>query len=56
MPNNDMGKPGNITNKTFEQAASEMGQSPQDAKKNAHELLAKVLAAKQESQDKNWRP
>jgi len=56
MPNNDMGNAENITNKTFEQAADAMGQSSKDAKKNAQELLAKVLAAKQDSQDKNWRP
>jgi hypothetical protein len=56
MPNNDMGKTENITNKTFEQAAKAMGQSPKDAKKNAHELLETVLGAKEESQDKNWRP
>jgi hypothetical protein len=56
MPNNDMGKPENITNKTFGEAAKAMGQSAKDAKKNAHELLEKVLVAKEESQDKNWRP
>jgi len=56
MPNNDMGKPENITTKTFEAAAKVMGQSAKDAKKNAHELLEKVLAAKEESQDKNWKP
>jgi hypothetical protein len=27
MPNNDMGKPQNITNETFEAAATAMGQS-----------------------------
>jgi len=56
MPNNDMGKPGNITNKTFEEAANTMGQSAKDAKENAQKLLAKVLAAKEESKDKNWKP
>jgi hypothetical protein len=56
MPNNDMGKPENITNKTFEKAAEAMGQSAKEAKKNAHELLEKVLVATEESQDKNWRP
>ncbi len=56
MPNNDMGNPENITNKTFESAANAIGQSPREAKKNAHELLAKVLDAKEESQDKNWKP
>ena len=56
MPNNDMGKSENITNKTFEEAAAAMGQSTKDSKANAHKLLEKVLAAKEESQDKNWRP
>ena len=56
MPNNDMGKPESITNKTFEEAASAMGQSAKDAKTNANKLLEKVLAAKEQSQDKNWKP
>jgi hypothetical protein len=56
MPNNDMGNPKNITNKTFEEAAKAMGQSAKEAKKNAHELLEKVLAVPEESKDKNWRP
>lgn len=56
MPNNDMGKPENITNETFAAAAKAMGQSQKEARKNAHELLKKVLAAKEESQDKNWKP
>jgi hypothetical protein len=56
MPNNDMGKPENITNKTFESAANAMGQSTKDAKKNAHELLERVLAAKEESKEKDWKP
>lgn len=56
MPNNDMGKPENITNKTFEAAANAMGQSGRTAKENAHKLLEKVFSAKEESQEKNWRP
>ena len=56
MPNNDMGNPKNITSKTFDEAAKAMGQSVKDAKKNAHELLGKVLATKEESNDKNWKP
>lgn len=56
MPNNDMGKEENITNKTFEAAAGAMGQSVKDARENALELLEKVLAAKEESTDKNWKP
>lgn len=55
MPNNDMGKPENITNKTLDAAAKAMGQEVKDAKKNAHALLEKVLAAKEESQDKYWK-
>jgi hypothetical protein len=56
MPNNDMGNPKNVTNKTFEEAAKAMGQDPKDAKKNAKELLEKVLNAPEESADPNWRP
>ncbi len=56
MPNNDMGNPKNITNKTFEEAAKAMGQSEKEAKANAQELLEKVLAAKEESDDKDWKP
>ncbi|HEY2930455.1 MAG TPA: hypothetical protein VGK99_01820 [Acidobacteriota bacterium] len=56
MPNNDMGNPKNITTKTFEEAAKAMDQSVKDAKENANELLEKVLAAKEESKDKNWKP
>ncbi len=56
MPNNDMGKPENITNKTFDAAAEAMGLSVKESKKNALELLEKVLAAKEESTDKNWKP
>jgi len=56
MPNNDMGKSENITNKSFEEAANAMGQSAREGKQNAQQLLEKVLAAKEESKDKNWRP
>jgi len=56
MPNNDMGNPANITNKTFEEAAKAMGQQVEDAKTNARKLLDKVLASPQESKDKNWKP
>lgn len=56
MPNNDMGKPENITTKTLEQAARAMGQSPRDAQKNAHDLLEKVLEAKEQKEEKNWKP
>jgi hypothetical protein len=43
MPDNDMGNPKNITNKTFEEAAKAAGQSAEEAKKNALALLQKSL-------------
>jgi hypothetical protein len=43
MPDNDMGKPTNITNRTLETAAKGEGQSVEQAKKNALELLKKVM-------------
>jgi hypothetical protein len=39
MPNNDMGKPANITNKKFEEAAKAMGQDVKTAKANARALF-----------------
>jgi hypothetical protein len=56
MPNNDMGNPQNITNKTFEEAAKAVKQPAKKAKENARELLHKVLSAKEESTEKNWKP
>ncbi len=56
IPNNDMGNPQNITNKTFEEASKAMGQPVEESKKNAQELLEKVLAAKEQSKDRNWKP
>ena len=56
MPNNDMGNPANITNKTFEEAAKAMKQSAADSKKNARQLLDKVINSQQQSNDKNWKP
>jgi hypothetical protein len=56
MPNNDMGNPANITNKTFEEAAKAMKQSAEDGKKNARQLLDKVINTKEKSTDKNWKP
>lgn len=56
MPNNDMGNSKNITNETFAAAAEAMGLSEKESKKNALELLEKVLAAKDESTEKNWKP
>lgn len=46
MPDNDMGNPKNITNKTFEEAAKASGQTIEEAKNNAVELLEKTLAGK----------
>ncbi len=43
MPDNDMGDPKNITDKTFEEAAKAAGQSAEEAKKNTLKLLEKVL-------------
>ena len=56
MPNNDMGDPKNITNQTLIEAARAMGQSVHTAQLNAHELLGKILASKEQSEDKNWKP
>jgi len=46
MPDNDMGNPKNITNKTFEEAAKASGKKPEEAKKNALALLEKHLGGK----------
>lgn len=56
MPNNDMGQEENITNQTFEAAAEAMGMTAEESRQNAYDLLAKVLAAKEVSTDKNWQP
>lgn len=50
MPDNDMGDPKNITNKTFNEASKAAGQSPEEAKKNTLDLLQKTLAEGQASQ------
>jgi hypothetical protein len=51
MPDNDMGNPKNITNKTFEEAAKAANQSSAEAKKNALDLLKKTVgeSAKQQT-------
>ena len=46
MPDNDMGNPNNITDKTFSEAAKAAGQDPEEAKKNTLELLQKKLGSK----------
>jgi hypothetical protein len=51
MPDNEMGDPKNITNKTFEEAAKAAGQSPEEAKKNTLELLQKTLGEKQQAKE-----
>ena len=56
MPNNDMGMDENITNETFKAAAEAMGLSEEESKRNALELLEKVLACRETSTDKNWTP
>jgi hypothetical protein len=45
-PDDSMGDPRNITNKTFEEAAKAAGEKPDEAKKNALKLLKKVLKEK----------
>jgi hypothetical protein len=51
MPDNDMGDPKNITNKTFEDASKAAGQSPEEAKRNTLELLLKTLAEKEKAKE-----
>jgi hypothetical protein len=43
IPNDNLGDPRNITNKTFEEAAKAASQSPEEAKRNTLALLKKVL-------------
>ena len=56
MPNNDMGNPKNLTTKTFQEAARAMKQGSEEALKNTRELIDKVLAAKEQKTEKDWRP
>lgn len=56
MPNNDMGNPKNLTTKTFQDAARAMKQGNEEALKNTRELIDKVLAAKEQKTEKDWRP
>ena len=46
MPDNNLGDPKLITNKTFEDASKAAGQSPDEAKKNVYEYLKKELEKK----------
>jgi hypothetical protein len=43
MPDNDMGDPQNITDKTFEDSAKAMDQPVDEAKRNTLALLRKLL-------------
>ena len=43
MPDDDMGDPKNITEKTFEEASKASGQTKEEAKKNTLDLLQKQL-------------
>ena len=43
MPDNDMGNPKNITDKTFEEAAKAAGQSVEEARENVLDLLKSVV-------------
>jgi hypothetical protein len=43
LPDNDMGDPKNITDRTFEEAAKAMDQSVEEAKRFTLELLKKEL-------------
>lgn len=52
MPDNDMGNPKNITNKTFEDAAKAADQTPEEAKRNTLELLQKTLGEKEKAKEK----
>lgn len=45
-PDDDMGNPKNITDKTFEEAAKASKKSPQDVKRNTLETLKKTLKEK----------
>jgi hypothetical protein len=56
MPNNDMGKEENITIETFRMASEAMGMSEEESKRNALDLLKRVLASRETSTDKNWKP
>lgn len=43
IPNDNLGDPRNITDKTFEDAAKAVTQSPEEAKRNTLALLKKIL-------------
>lgn len=47
MPDNDMGNPKNITNKTFEEAAKAAEQPVEEAKRQTLELLKATMEKEQ---------
>ena len=49
MPDNDMGDPKNITDKTFDEAAKAADQAPEEAKRNTLELLQKTLGEQEKA-------
>jgi len=51
MPDNDMGDPKNITDKTFDEAAKAADQAPEEAKRNTLELLQKTLGEKKKAKE-----
>lgn len=51
QPDNNMGDPKNITNKTFEEAAKAAGETVEEAKQNTLELLEKTLGEKQKAKE-----
>ena len=52
-PDDDMGNPKNITNKTFEEAAKASGKKSDEAKKNVMQLLEKQQGASDNSNRSN---
>ena len=56
MPNNDMGKPENITERRLAEASYAEEMTLSDSRKNVLELLQKVLAAKEIRPEKEWKP
>lgn len=47
MPDEDHGNPKNITNKTFDEAATATSMKAEEAKKHTKELLENLESAKQ---------
>ncbi len=49
MPDNDLGNPKNITNRTFDEAAKAAGETVEQAKRNVFEELKKQLEKKKQT-------